>query len=348
MSNQHLLIMRFSAMGDVAMLVPVVHSLARQYPDLHISVLSRGFARALFSNLAPNVSFMEVDFKGEDNGKLGLSRLYRRLKAKHFTAVADMHGVLRSHYLRWRFTLDRVPVAHIDKHRNGRKRLVARVNKKLIQQPSPFDNYAEVLTRLGYPVRMEFSSIFPPQGGDLSLLPSVVGEKTEGASWIGIAPFAAHQGKIYPIEQMEQVVSLLCLRHPKARIFLFGRGDTETPILTRWCTDYPQCTDASQTAASLVQELILMSHLDVMLSMDSANMHFASLVGTPVVSVWGATHPVAGFMGWGQSVDDAVQLPLTCRPCSIYGNKPCRFGTWECMKDISPDTIVGKVEKHLE
>ena len=112
-------------MGDVAMLVPVVHSLARQYPDLHISVLSRGFARALFSNLAPNVSFMEVDFKGEDNGKLGLSRLYRRLKAKHFTAVADMHGVLRSHYLRWRFTLDRVPVAHIDKHRNGRKRLVA-------------------------------------------------------------------------------------------------------------------------------------------------------------------------------------------------------------------------------
>ena len=43
-------------------------------------------------------------------------------------------------------------------------------------------------------------------------------------------------------------------------------------------------------------ELNLMSHLDVMLSMDSANMHLASLVNIPVVSVWGATHPYAGFM----------------------------------------------------
>jgi ADP-heptose:LPS heptosyltransferase len=96
-----------------------------------------------------------------------------------------------------------------------------------------------------------------------------------------------------------------------------------------------------------MQELILMSHLDVMISMDSANMHLASLTNIPVVSVWGATHPYAGFLGWKQSPDNAVQIDLPCRPCSIYGNKPCLRGDFSCMKNISPDLIVNRVEHIL-
>ena len=91
-----------------------------------------------------------------------------------------------------------------------------------------------------------------------------------------------------------------------------------------------------------------MSHLDVMLSMDSSNMHLASLTGTPVVSVWGATHPYAGFMGWGQTEEYAVQIPLDCRPCSVYGQKPCLRGDYACMRNIAPEAIVEKVEKVLK
>ena len=91
-------------------------------------------------------------------------------------------------------------------------------------------------------------------------------------------------------------------------------------------------------------ELTFMSTLDIMISMDSANMHLASLVGIPVVSIWGATHPYAGFMGWGQSIDNAIQIDLPCRPCSIYGNKPCMRGDYACLKNISPEQIVEKVE----
>ena len=91
-----------------------------------------------------------------------------------------------------------------------------------------------------------------------------------------------------------------------------------------------------------------MSHLNVMLSMDSANLHLASLVGTPVVSVWGATHPYAGFMGWGQSTDNAVQIDLPCRPCSVYGSKPCVRGDFACMNQIEPADIVKRLEKFLE
>jgi ADP-heptose:LPS heptosyltransferase len=95
-------------------------------------------------------------------------------------------------------------------------------------------------------------------------------------------------------------------------------------------------------------ELILISCLDVMISMDSANMHFASLVNVPVVSVWGPTHPFAGFMGWNQSIENAVQTELYCRPCSVFGNKPCYRGDHACMNLLKPVSLVDKVKQVLE
>ena len=402
-------------MGDVAMTVPVVKSLAQQYPDLRITVLSKPFARTLFDGLAPNVSFMGADIKGEYHGIKGLNALYRRLTAKNFTAIADLHSILRSSYLRMRFNFDRYRVAHIDKHRAMRRALTATNNKQLVQLPTPFEGYADVLAQLGYPVKINFTSIFPPEGGDLKLIApfingkskgeedkklserekaireetacegaeakvlsegaegkrdeekvlsegaegkrekeKVLSEKEEeevkaeslkpqGEKWIGIAPFAAHKGKIYPLEKMERVIELLLEREPNCRIFLFGGGAEERELLTQWESRHDRCTCA--LLGSLYNELVLMSHLDTMVSMDSANMHLASLTGTRVVSVWGATHPFAGFMGWNQSPADAVQTTLPCRPCSIFGNKPCLHGDYPCLNSITPEEIVERVLK---
>ena len=167
MKKEHILIMRFSSLGDVAMTVPVVYSLAKAYPDVRITVLSRGYARAFFEDLAPNVSFMEADVKHEYHGIRGLNALYRRLTAKNFTAIADFHDVLRSEYLRMRFNVEGYRVAHIDKHRRLRKLLTAQHHKRLEQLPTPFKNYADTLARLGYPVTLGFRSIFPEEGGNL-------------------------------------------------------------------------------------------------------------------------------------------------------------------------------------
>lgn len=332
-------------MGDVAMTVPVVYSLARQYPHLRITVLSSPYARAFFDQLAPNVGFMEADIRGEYRGMKGLNALYRRLQAKKFTAIADLHSVLRSGYLRMRFNLERYKVAHIDKHRAGKRDLVA--HRRMEQQPSPFQNYADVLAQLGFPVNVDFTSIFPEGGGNLRLLPPVIGQKKPFQQWIGIAPFAAHKGKIYPTDMMEQAIGLITGRHPSCRIFLFGGGAREKEVLQGWQEKYPACLNASAVLGGLANELVLISHLDVMVSMDSANMHLASLTATPVVSVWGATHPMAGFMGWGQQSANAVQTDLPCRPCSIYGKKPCQRGDYACLTQISPQDIADRVEKVL-
>ena len=342
MKKEHILIIRFSALGDVAMTVPVVKALAEQYPDVHFTMLSRGFARPLFDELAPNVSFMEANLQDEYHGVKGLNALYRRLAAKHFTAIADLHNVLRSDYLRLRFNLGRFRVEHIDKHRMGKRRLVSKNNKVLEQQPTAIENYCEVFRKLGYPIKCNLA----PRSPHLSPLSSVLAPRNVSAS-IGLAPFAAHRGKIYPRERMEQVVSQLCELHPDCRILLFGGGKREMEVFSQWCNRYPQCTNASAQCNGLKEELDAMSRLDVMISMDSANMHLASLVGIPVVSIWGATHPYAGFMGYGQKEDNAVQTDLPCRPCSIYGNKPCHRGDYACLYGIEPSTIINKVEKIL-
>ena len=344
MKKEHILVIRFSALGDVAMVVPVVWALANQYPDIRITVLSKGFARTLFEDLAPNVNFMEADLNTEYHGVRGLNALYRRLVAKQFTKVADLHNVLRSDYLRMRFNLGRYRVEHIDKHRRQRKKLISYKNKIKQQLPTSFENYAEVFERLGYPVDIsKFRSIFPEEGGNLNMLPAVFGPKKSFEQWIGIAPFAAHEGKVYPPRLMEQVIFQLLQKYPKSRLFLFGKGEQENKYFQLWCAQYHQCVNVSRHCETMYQDLILMSHLDVMLSMDSANMHLASLTNTPVVSVWGATHPMAGFLGYNQNKDNVIQLDLECRPCSIFGNKPCQRGDYACLQNIPPERIVERI-----
>lgn len=340
MKHQHILLLRLSAIGDVAMLVPVVQALAEQYPDLRISVVSRPFARPLFAGLAHNVEFMEADVKVEYTGLRGMNSLFRRLVAKHPTAVADMHDVLRTKFLILRFNLGRWKTAHINKHRGARRLLCRYPNKVLQQLPTQVSNYAAVLDRLGYPIKLDFHTIYthgqPP-------VPSAIGDKPQGEQWIGIAPFAAHKGKIWPLERMGKVIAAF----PEARIFLFGGGGDEERQMEQWAKEHQNCTIVRHHLHGLDEELALMSHLDVMLSMDSANMHLASLVATPVVSVWGATSPLAGFMGINQSKDNLVEIPLDCRPCSIYGNKGCARGDYACLYGITPDMVIAKLRAVL-
>ncbi len=330
------------------MTIPVVYSLAHQYPHLRITVLSKPMARPLFEGLAPNVGFMGADVAYEYHGIRGLNTLYRRLAAKHFTAVADLHDVLRSGYLRMRFNLGQYKVAHIDKERRQRHQFIAHEGKTLQPLTPVFEKYARVFAKLGYPIDLDFTTVLRPEEASLRQLPGDIGEKKGFQKWIGIAPFATHKAKVYPLEKMREVIDALTQRHPSCRIFLFGGGERETATLNELRQHNDRCTVVPGLLKGFRQELVLMSHLDVMVSMDSANMHLASLVATPVVSIWGATHPYSGFMGWNQSEENAVQLDLPCRPCSIYGKKPCQRKDYACLNGISAEMVVNAIERNLK
>jgi len=339
-----ILIIRFSALGDVAMAIPVIFSLATAYPMHQITVLSRKSFEPLFHELPANVIFIGADLNGKHKGFPGLNTLYRELKAESFDYVADFHSVLRTQFLRFRFFLSGVPSASINKGQKEKKKLTQKNQKLLSPLKSSFTRYQEVLEKLGFKFELCFKSIFANKPTDFAQIVSQTGEKKD-VKWIGFAPFAKHKGKIYPLELQEKVIKHFA-SDKRVKIFVFGGGEIEKKIIDEWVVSYPTIS-SMVSKLNINQELFLMSQLDLMYSMDSANMHLASLVGTKVVSLWGATHPFAGFMGWNQSTENAIQIDLPCRPCSIYGQIPCYRKDYACMYQITPETIINRIEKLL-
>ena len=342
-ASKTVLITRFSAVGDVAMTIPLLYSLCASYPGHHFIFVSRERFGQFFINKPENLDFIGINLD-EYKGIHGLFRLYRELSKHKPDMLADLHDVLRTKILRTYFRLfGRIEVRSIDKGRKEKKALTKPGSSKTALK-STFERYLDVFTHLGLPFEPNFTSLFKEGKGNIDDLAATIPTKGDDR-WVGIAPFARHNGKIYPLEKMEQVVALLS-KQANIKLFFFGNGPKEESIINDWCSRYPN-TVSFIGKSNFNGELRLISHLDAMICMDSANMHMASLAGTPAISIWGATSPLAGFLGWRQKGEDCIELPLDCRPCSIFGNKPCRHGDYRCM-DIAPQTIADRVISRIE
>ena len=340
---KHILVFRLSAMGDVAMTVPVIRAVVAQYPTIKITVVSRPFFRPFFEGIL-NVDFFAIDLKERHKGFLGLYRLYRDLKKNDINAVADLHNVLRSKVIRSFFALGGKKVAFVDKGRTEKKALTRGGNKIFKPLTPMVIRYTRVFEQLGFPVDLQ-QPIFPLPQPLEATVKAVTGEKS--GKWIGIAPFAQYASKVYPQELMQQVIGQLA-GNPEYKIFLFGGGAQEIAVLEQFAAGLINVKVIAGTL-KLKQELQLISHLDVMLSMDSGNAHIAAMLGIKVITIWGATHPYAGFLPFNQPMDSAIvadreRYPLL--PTSIYGNKQVE-GYEAVMESISPSEVIKKIEEAL-
>jgi len=343
-----LLVLRFSAMGDVAMVASVLEELAAQHPELPIVMVSRP-AFAPFFEAIPTLRFLSIDPKGRHKGLIGLFRLYRELRHYRPGTLADLHDNIRSRVLSLFFRLaafmgaiigrSSIKIRRIDKGRAEKKALTRSKNKILRALEPTVERYAKVLRQLGYsltlshrlcrkarPLRPELATLF----------------SAPCAGYIGISPFAQHDPKRYALSKMTEVIDML--NKKDYRLFIFGGGASEKAQVAVWEKQFPGLINLIGQF-SLREELDVMSHLDVMLSMDSSGMHMASLMGVPVVSVWGPTHPYAGFMGYGQAQEDAVQANHPDRPNSIYGNRPLLSNGQPVIDQIDPEDIVAAIER---
>lgn len=342
--RRKVLISRFSALGDVAMALPPVYNACAANPDKDFYFLTRHHPAQVFINRPENLTVVGVNL---DNykGPGGMLRLAEALHKRYgITDFVDLHDVLRTKLLRLFMRMRGVRVHHIHKGRRAKKELTRRNNKVLVQLKPTVRRYEDTFRRAGIALSNDFESLFGKKGGDPQEFASVAPPKREGEFWLAVAPFAKHKGKIYPMEQLEKVVEHFDRRPGEKRIFIFGFGEEEKARIARLGKRYPSVVNMAEANLGIPAELSLLSHCDVMLSMDSANMHLASLVGLRAVTVWGATHPYTGFMGWRQRTRDVVQLDMTCRPCSVFGDKPCMRGDYHCLGGIPPQMIIDKIE----
>lgn len=340
----NILIIRLSAIGDVAMTVPVIYSAAQSNPQDTFTVLTQAFLMPVFMNRPDNVNVIGINTKGSEKTLGGLLKFASALAKYDYDIVLDLHNVIRSIIVRNFFSLKGKRVFVLDKTRKERGLLTRRQHKEFKPLRPVIERYADVFRAAGLNYTESFESLYEKKPANLSGAESFTGVKS--GKWIGVAPFAKHRGKIYPVEEMEQVVARLVERED-VTVFLFGARGYEEAVLEDWAFQYPRVKNVVGRC-TLDGELALISELDLLVCMDSANMHFASLVGTRVLSVWGATHPYAGFYGYHQKPEDTLQVDLPCRPCSVFGDKPCFRGDWACLAQIKPEMISSKVLSILD
>jgi ADP-heptose:LPS heptosyltransferase len=318
-----------------------------QYPELKITVVSRPFFQAFFADI-PNVNFFGVDLNQRHKGIFGLLRLFFDLRKLEVDLVADLHNVLRSKVVRTLFALSGKKVAATDKGRTEKK-AITRLTHKVIAPLKPMvERHVDTFKQLGFSIDVSSRSVgtqFPEKAVLSEEIISFTGTKNK--NWIGIAPFAQYESKVYPQDLMQQVIDALA-ENKNNHLFLFGGGPTEIQKLQQLQNKHDNVIVVAGKLA-FEAEIQLISNLDVMLSMDSGNSHIAAMLGVKVITLWGATHPYAGFKPFNQPdafclTADRTQYPLL--PTSIYGNKKVK-GYDEVMRTILPSQVVEKINSNL-
>ncbi|WP_345141444.1 glycosyltransferase family 9 protein [Flavobacterium ginsengiterrae] len=339
--------MRLSAMGDVAMTVPVLRAFVKQYPTVKITVISRPFFKPFFEGI-PNLDFFAFDEKERHKGFPGLLKLYSDVKKLKIDAFADLHNVLRSKIVSLLFALSGKKRATVDKGREEKKELTRTENKIFKQLPTMFERHAKVFEELGFPLDLSSRSVgtdFPEKAVLSSDILEIIGN--ENKKLIGIAPFAQYDSKVYPLDLMKEVIEKL-VQNPANKILLFGGGKKEIEILDSIAESFENVINMAGKI-KFQQELQLISNLDVMLSMDSGNAHIAAMLGVKVITLWGSTHPYAGFLPFNQSLENALTADRNKYPklpTSVYGNKIVE-GYEDAMRTISPEKIVNSIQSKL-
>ena len=340
---RNVLVMRLSVLGNVAMTIPVLYPVCKANHDTRFIMLTKMWPATMFHDRPANLKVVDFDVKGNHSGLFGLLKLSAQLyKLYDIDAVADLHNVSGTKIIDAYMMARGAKVARLDREQSKRKALTTHRSNEPV---TPIhQRYRNVFTQLGFEAPDTFTHLY--DGRDWPESPIVM-DKKEGQRWIAISPFSSHENKTYPLEKMEQVIAELT-KHENYWVFLMGGGKAEKIALRQIARKYKNVVSMAEVKHKFIDEYALFAKCDLMLTMESANMHLASLVDLQAMTIWGPTSPACGYLGYNQIVEDDIQLDMDCRPCSITGDKQCKFKDYRCLKNIDPMDIARRVVEAVE
>lgn len=338
-------------MGDVVLLVPVIRSLTATNPDVEITVVTRPKFAPFFYDMERVVVFpADVDYTY--NGIFGMRDLFRTLIRKaDYDLVIDMHDHIRTIFLRTLFKIFGTEVVVFNKGRNEKKAFARKENKVVTPLPHTVERYKKAFEKAGF----TFDLLPPPYFNLNESIRTTANEwlakknLEKKEKWIGIAPFAMHASKIWPLENYATVIQKILDKMP-AKFLLVGGGPREVKYFESLKAKFPGHCEVVADQLKIRQEIAIMQNLDLMLCVDSSNMHLAALAGVPLLSVWGGTHPGVGFGPLGKGEESIIQISRTelpCRPCSVYGRESCYVGGFPCLTRITAENIAEKILQRI-
>jgi len=332
-----ILVYRFSSFGDVLISVPVIMSALLANPELTIVFATRQRFTGYFPEHA-RLRMIGLNLENDYKGLRGGYKLFRFLRSKgEYTAVIDLHNVLRSQLLNIFFRFQKQVIFKLNKNKKQKREYISGKSRKVIQ--STMDSYLKVFKKAG------FEFLISSPAPLYSLKKSSV-KKSDHSFQIGLAPFSKHATKLWPLQKFTELIEILNDNWDIRFYILGSKEEHKAAVVLESSNVMNLCGDLNPE-----DEISLIRELDIIVSMDSANMHLADILGTPVISIWGGTHPDMGFRPAFQSKDDIISssINLDCRPCSVFGKDGCKLLTdpYICMESIQAKQIAEQISTHL-
>ncbi|MBU1001245.1 MAG: lipopolysaccharide heptosyltransferase II [Proteobacteria bacterium] len=331
-------------LGDAILTLPLIHTLARGYPDAELHFYVRGGFEPLFAAQPELTEVRGFAKRGKQKGLLSAYALGRKLSHQGFDLWISAHTSLRSGLIaRWTSIPQRIGY---DRPRFNPFFYTHTVDRA-------FDRFDEIerLLRLAEPL-----GLTPVHEPTLVLSNKVLANAaayfdglSNASPVLGIHPGSTWPTKQWPEEYFSRIIDMAV--QAGARVLVFGgpgEEDVAARVIAGAETPYKFERVADLSGQLSLPELAAwLKRLDCYLTGDSGPMHLAWVQGIPVTAIFGPTVRDLGFFprGAGSTV---IETDLDCRPCSLHGPKQCPQGHHRCMRDLSPEHVFADVAAKLD
>lgn len=271
-------------------------------------------------------------------------KMIAQLKEENFDYIIDLHNNLRT--LRVKKDL-KIPSFSFNKL-NIQKLIFVKLKWNVMPKNLHIiDRYMETVQSFGVQNDGKGMDYFIPKDQEIN-------EKDIPAShhlgYIAIVIGASYFTKKLPVYKLQELCR--AIDHP---IILLGAKEESAEGELIASVDPIKVYNACGKF-SLHESADLVRKSKLVIAHDTGLMHIAAALKKPVIAIWGSTTPSFGMVpyygenylaGHAQPYDDVQVHKLWCRPCTKFGRKKCPQGHFKCMKKISIEEVVRKVNKRL-
>ena len=332
-----ILVIRFSSLGDIVLLTALLEALRGAMSGAEIHLLTKKRYTELFTGddrIDRVIPLLTAGF-GE------LMRLRSVLSRERYDLIIDAHNVIRSNLLYC--TIHAGLKLQLPKDQL-KKLLLIRSKLNLYKQIVPHSKrYLGMLQLIGLDAVYARTVIRPP-GQSLEKARRILCDGGfENDTIVALAPGARWDTKRWPPEHFHRVAEELETEGHRI-VLIGGPGDVDICSGLAGQTS-PRRLDLSGRL-SITESAAMLSLCSLLVTNDSAPLHMAEAVGTPVVALFGPTVREFGYYPQLPS-SAAIDMEMSCRPCSRNGARPCPIGTKACLVSIEPERVIQAVRNTL-
>lgn len=347
---QNALLIQTAFIGDVVLTTPMIAAFRKNFPDARLTVMVKPEAVSIIENNPAVDEFLVIDKKRAHRGLLGMLRMIRQIRAKKFDLLLSPHKSHRTGFLAMASGIPR----RIGYSGAGWARLA--YHRRL---PRPVDQ-PEIERLLLFLEQAAPGCDISQVSRDLKIYVDDAARANARnllAQLDAVRPILVAPSSVWPTKRWtpygfaELIVRLIEMYH-KPVLLVGSKGDSEIAdeALRFLKLSHPDWAGRGKVhnicgQTSLAELYAVMEKSLLLVSNDSAPVHFGCAAGIPVVAIFGPTVPALGYAPIAPRSAVAELNDLSCRPCGTHGAKVCPLAHFRCMKDLTADHIMQVVER---